>query len=339
MGGLLGYKEVKAQSDQVFGQFGDSKWIPQARINAQLPRNPTSELEHIGLGRTLVLAAMGESTEDNLETLRKYRDKFHLAINDKMFGYFMDRGIKPDFVFLSDANILFKWIEKHVQQTKGVRLISTPYANPDWTKIWQGPRYFYINADVIKSERYFTGIFPDARLVPASSNVSNSMLCFFLGILQGPPVNFGGYEKYLLTGYDYSWRPTKAEGQSPVVKTGKYYAFEDPQPKRFYMNHRTMHDFNGDWVHTSENLYFSARWLFTFITGFGLPVVNCSGRGLLGIPARANLEDELKEINSDPAAIESLKSAHEILKKAKESFVAAKDDFENKREVLSYGRR
>ncbi len=339
MGGFVSYKDVKTQSENVFGQFGDAKWIPIARENAKLERHPLEELEGVGVGRTILLAAMGESTEEQIETIIKYRDKVHLAVNDKMFGFMVDRGITPDFVFLSDTNIPFRWIEKHIDKTVGVRLIATPYANLEWTRAWKGPRYFYVNADIIQSERFFTDMFPGVRIIPASSNVSNSMVCFFVGTTSGPPQNWGGYEKYLLVGYDYSWRPEPNEDLAPYVKTGKYYAFENPKPKRFYMNHRTLHDINGDTVHTSENLFFSARWMWSFVSGFGFPLVNCSGRGLLNIPIRANLEDQLKKVNNDPAAISALKSALEVVKEAHKSLVAAKGEFDKKREVLTYGRR
>lgn len=339
MGGSVTYSDVMRQSEQVFGQFGDSKWIPQARENARLDRRSPEELEGVGTGRTLLFAAMGESTEENIEAIKANRDKFHLAVNDKAFGYMVDRGIVPDFVFLADANIPFKWLEKYVDKTEGVRLIASPYANPEWTKVWKGPRFFYVNADVIKSEEYFKKEFPGVRVIPASSNVSNAMVCFFIGAIDGPPLNWGGYDRYLLVGYDYSWRPWNGSDAEPGVKRGKYYAFEDPVPKRFYMNHRTMFDVNGDYVHTSENLYFSARWLWTMVTGFGVPLVNCSGRGLLQIPLTSTIEVEAKSINVDPAAIDGLKTALKGVKEAHQALAAAKVEYDKKREVLTYGRR
>jgi hypothetical protein len=339
MGGLVSYNDVKKQSEQVFGQFGDAKWLPYARENSKLERRSLDELANIGVGRSIVLATMGESTEEKIEIIKKYRDRYHLAVNDKLFGYMVERGITPDFVFLSDSNIPFRWLEKHVEKTDGVRLIATPYANVEWTRAWRGPRYFYVNADVIQSERFFKDAFPGVRIIPASSNVSNSMVCFFTGMVSGPPINWGGYERYILVGYDYSWRPLPREDADAALKTGKYYAFEDPQPKRFYMFHRTLQDINGDLVHTSENLFFSARWLWSFVAGFGVPLINCSGRGLLNIPLQADLEEEVKSINADPAAVESVKAALQGVKTAHDALAAAKGDYEKIREVLTYGRR
>lgn len=337
---MLSYKEVKNQSNTVFNQFGESKWIPHAKENSKLERRPIKELRDIGVGRCIVLAAMGESTEANFDEIKRFRNKFDLAVNDKLFGYFVNRGVIPDFVFLSDASIPFKWIEKHIAKTKGVRLIATPYANTEWTKAWLGPRYFYVNADIIGSEKHFLPLFPETQVIPASSNVSNSMVCFFTGVTNGPAENRGGYEKYILTGYDYSWRPSKKSiGLESSVKTGKYYAFEETEPKRFYMNHRTLRDINGDWVHTSENLYFSARWMHHYVMNFRLPLVNCSGRGLLDLPFKGTLFNELDEVNSDPIVIEKIKSKFGLLKEAVTHLAAARQDFEKTREELIYVRR
>lgn len=339
--GMLNYSDVKGQSEAVFKQFGESVWIPNAKENAKLEHRPIEELHSIGLGRCIVIAAMGESTEEQVDVIRAKRDKFHLAVNDKLFGYFIDRGIVPDFVMISDANIPFRWLEKHVEATKNVRLIATPYANTQWTKAWLGPRYFYINMDIIRSERYFFDMFPDTRIIPASSNVSNSMVCFFVGTVAGPPENWGGYEKYLLVGFDYSWRPSpEAVGLDLTgIKTGKYYAFEDPKPKRFYMNHRTVHDINGDWCHTSENLYFSAKWMWSYTTGFGLPLVNCSGRGLLNIPLKGVLSKELESVNIEPSVVKAVRKSFDELQAATKTLAAAREQFEKSREVTTYGRR
>lgn len=338
MAKLLNYSDVKAQSEQVFGQFGEKVWLPNAKINMALPRRPTEELKFSGLGKTLVLAVMGESTEEHIEEIKKHRDEFDLAVCDKLFGYMVERGITPDYVMISDANIPFRWLEKHVAATKGVKLIATPYANPEWTKVWQGPRYFYVNMDAIQTEKHFTPMFPDSRVIPAASNVSNAMVVFFTGADNKGAANWAGYERYILMGYDYSWRPHESlKALNPGLKTGKYYAFEDPTPKRFYMNHRTIRDFKNDWVHTSENLYFSAKWLFSYVTSFNLPVINCSGRGIMGIPAMGKFSEEIVRMKKDPAKIGIVREMFNALKKATQLAAAAREQFERSREAL-YGR-
>lgn len=333
---LLNYSEVRRQSETVFKQFGESKWIPFAKVNAGLARADISDLKNAGIGKILVSAAMGESTEEAIPTLQKYRDRFDLLVNDKMFGYMVERGITPDYVMLCDANIQFKWIEKYIDRTNGVKLIGTPYANIEWTKAWKGPRYFYVAEDAIDSQKIFDAIMgKNTKLVPAASNVSNAMIAFMLGANNQANINWAGYDKYLLVGYDYSWRPSVAEGG---IKTGKYYAFEDPKPKRFYMNHRTILDINNDWVHTSENLLFSAKWLISYLTTFKPPVVNCSGRGILDIPWRDTLENQLAVIDASPGTVESVRRLFSSMALAHKMLEEAKSNFERSREAI-YGRR
>lgn len=336
MAKILNYSEVKRQSEAVYSQFGESKWIPAAKENATLARMDANDLKNIGLGKTLVCAAMGESTEEQFELLKKYRERFDLVVNDKMFGEFVKRGVRPDYVLVADTNIPFRWIEPYIEQTAGVKLVSTLYANPEWTKAWKGPRYFYACEDSINSERVFLPIFNNqVRLVPASSNVSNAMCVFFLGANNTANINWAGYDQYLLVGYDYSWRPRAA---SAGIKTGKYYAWNDPEPKRFYMNHRTLLDMWGNWVHTSENLLFSAKWLVSYLHAFKPPVVNCSGRGLLDVPFRGDLEKHLLAIKPDQKLVSTVVRRFNALGMAHRLLEETKQHFEESREAL-YGSR
>ena len=336
MSKLLNYSDVKRQSEAVFKQFGESRWIPYANTNAALERQDMGKLKNSGIGKILVLAAMGESTEDAIPVLQKYRDRFDILVNDKSFGYMIERGITPDYVMLCDANIPFRWIEKYTAKTKGVKLIATPDANIEWTKAWEGERYFYVAEDAIRSERTFLKIMGnDTRVIPAASNVSNAMVVFMVGANNQANINWAGYDKYLLVGYDYSWRPSTA---GDGIKTGKYYAFEDPKPKRFYMNHRTILDINNDWVHTSENLLFSAKWLISYLSTFKPPIVNCSGRGILDVPWRDTLEHQLSMIDSSHATVGSVRRQFNMLALAHKVMEEAKLNFELSREAI-YGRR
>jgi hypothetical protein len=285
---LLTTTEVERQSKQVFGQFGE-KWRSYAKINVRLPHKSGNDLANCGVGKFMVLAAMGESLELNIEILRKYQRRVDILTCDKGFGTLLEQGIKPKYVMICDSNVPYKWLEPYIDDTEGITLIATPYANIEWTTKWKGDIYFYVSKDAINTEFIFMDVFgEDSRIIPASSNVSNTMLVYFLGVDDKTKVNFGGYEKYLLVGYDYGWSPT-----------GNYYAFSNPTPKRYYMNHITMLDMNMEPYLTSENLLFSAKWMYSYLTSFNMPVINCSQRGLLDIPAKGNLEDMLKQINPD----------------------------------------
>jgi len=319
---LLNWKEIQAQSQSVFNQFGEKVWIPNAKKNAKLPRGDIREFQNIGIGRHLLCCALGESLAENIEIIKKYRHKVKILTCDKGFQPLLKHGIKADYVIVCDANIPYKYIENSINETKGVKLLATTYANTQWTENWKGDRYFFIHKDSLESEKIFFNIFgKDLRAIPAGSNVSNAMLIFFTGSDENININYCGFEKYILVGYDYSWRPE-----------GNYYAWYNPTPKRYYMNHRTLIDLSNKVVFTSENLMFSAKWLYSYITVFNLPVVNCSQRGLLDIPRKNDLESELKVINIDK--IENCKMQFGLMKKALDTFQEAKNLFEKSRKEL-----
>lgn len=320
----LTYTDVKRQSLAVFGQFGQSKWIPFAKENAaHHKRRDAGDLRWCGVGKTLLSVAMGASLEKHVETIKKYRDRVDIVTCDKGFQKLMERGIRPDYVMLCDCNVVWqKWGPSEVD-TSGVKLIATPYANVDWTRKWRGPIYFYVNRDAINSEEVFLEIMGHGtRTVPASSNVSNAQLIFFTGMDEWNRTPFAGYEQHVLVGYDYSWRPQ-----------GNYYAWTDPRPKRLYMNHRTLRDINGELVYSSENLIFSARWLSHYLRAFPqLKAVNCSD-GLLEIPP-ANLESTLAGIDVGKgrairAAQEVVASAQTALAKAREHLTQLREGYFN----------
>ena len=348
---LLNYEDVRKQSTAVWNQFGESKWLPYSQINSKLPnRRDPFELKGCGIGKFAVLAAMGASLEDHIDAIKKYRSRFDLITCDKGFGTLLNHGIKADYVQLCDCNIPYKWLEPYLEETKGVKLLATTYANVEWTTKWKGPIYFYANKDALQSEKKFLPIMGDpnegklgfmpgslpirhenVRVIPAGSNVSNAMLIFMVGVDETNQQSFSGYENFFLTGYDYSWRPSGAEFK---CKTGNYYAFANPTPKRYYMSHRTLLDLNNDPVLTSENLLFSAKWLYSYITAYNLPVTNCSQRGILDIPSKMPLEECLKRINPSGASVEKVRRDLEVCQGALKMLRAAQENLTDSRRAL-----
>jgi hypothetical protein len=323
MSKMLTNLEVLNQSKAVFGQFGEKVWIPNAKKNVQLKHHNAEELVSCGIGKALVLVGMGSSLEDQVESIKKYRDRCDVCVCDKGFGPLLEHGVKADYVFLCDANIPYTYIEKYIDKTDGVKLIATPYANPEWTTKWKGERYFFVMRDSIESERHFFPIFGKVRGVPAGSNVSNGMLSFFAGCDEFNDKNWSGYERYFLIGYDYSW---------PVQ--GNYYAWSNPKPKRHYMCHRTILDMNMNSSFTSENLYFSAKWMVSYLSKFNIPVVNCCERGLLMINAQSNLEKELSRLRPKEQVTKIVRQAFETIRSMTRSLEEGKRAFNLAREAI-----
>lgn len=324
MGGHLTYSDTKKQSLQVFGQFGESVWKPNAQVNVGLPNKSSWELQNIGVGKYLVICATGESLEDHVDTIKKHRDDIDVMACDKSFALLMEQGIKPDYCFICDANIPFRYVEKWIDKSDGVKLIATPYANTEWTKAWKGERYYFVNKDSIETEKVFLPIIgKDTRVIPASTNVSNAMVVYMTGYDEVSRSNFSGYEKLFLVGYDYSWRPN-----------GKYYAYMDPIPKRHYMNHLMLLDINRDYVFTSQNLLFSAKWLYDYCHFHNPNVFNCSGRGILDIRKLGNLKEELNIVKDIKSKTEAVRNAYSLLQSATFNYKQTQNHFEKARRQL-----
>lgn len=322
----LTYRDVKNQSLAVFGQFGKAKWIPFAKENSRHPnRRDCRELQGRGVGRTLISVAMGASLEGQVETIKKYRDRVDIVTCDKGFRPLLERGIKADYVMLCDCNVVWgKWAPRE-EDTEGVAMIATPYANLDWTRKWRGPIYFYANRDAINSQDIFLEIMgPGTRAIPASSNVSNAQFVFFTGMDEWNRTMFSGYERFILAGYDYSWKPD-----------GNYYAWANPVPKRQYMNHKILRDADGELVFSSENLIFSARWLSHYLRAFPLDVVNCSA-GILDC-RRGDLVGILQ--GTDPDKGRRLREAAELSEAAEQAALRAQDNLRKLREEYLHGSR
>ena len=320
------FLECERQSKAVWSQFGESKWMPAARFNAGLERRDVGVLRNVGIGKTLVAVALGASLEGHIDALRELRPCFDLMVCDKGFKVLLDRGIKADFVHLADTNIETRWMggddSEAWKATEGVNLVATPYANPEWTKRWKGQRHFYVNKDAIQSERIFAPMFGAPRIIPASTNVSNAMVVFATGSDEHGPQNFLGYDRVILIGYDYSWRVGE-----------NYYAFNNPEPKRYYMAHRNLLDIEGMPTRTSENLFFSAKWLFTYLTQHKLEVINCSGRGILDVPRRGDFRTLAKAGVRTEDQLRDLRESFEKAQKAHDAYEAAKREFTQKREA------
>lgn len=324
----LSYQEVRKQSEAVFGQFGKTKWIPFAKENARHPnRRDARELQGVGAGKTLLSIGMGASLERHAETIVKYRDRFDIITCDKGFRALKENlGVKPDYVMVCDCNVVWQKWGPREEDTEGVKMIATPYANLDWTRKWRGPIYFYVNRDAIDTQEIFLDIMgAGTRQIPASSNVSNAQLVFFLGLDEWTRDTFAGYEQYVLVGYDYSWKPD-----------GNYYAWANPIPKRNYMNHRVLRDNAGELCFSSDNLVFSARWLTNYLRAFPeAPVLNAS-QGILEA-RKCDLEKVLSSI--DVSKGEAIRRASQLYSLASAGADAARQNLIKAKEEYLNGKR
>jgi len=275
---MMNEQEVLTQSKRAFGQW-ENLWRKNAKLNKpyyEKSKRKLSDLLYRGMGRTILSIGFGNSYEKEIETIREMREKnkeFDVICADKCISFL---GFAPDYCIIADASISADWL-KNVD-TRKTTLIANVCAKPEWISQWKGEIIFYVNKDNLESEKIFSGITGCRELMPASSNVGNAAIMLTTHVMN--------YDKVLLSGYDFCWKDN-------------YYAFHNLhkdaiKEKKHWMAHRMTTDLNGDIVHTSENLLFSAKWLGDYLRLHPFPVFNTTRETILASPY-INLKKQLKK--------------------------------------------
>lgn len=288
MAGLTPDQIVK-QSWAAFNQW-EHQWKEHALAASKFPMKDLSHFQSRGAGRACLLIGNGASFEREIETIKKYAHLVDIMVCDKALGHCIENGITPTYCLVADANVSYeKYLEPWKDKLHNTILFQSVCANPKWIDgaNWKGT-YFYCVKDAIETEKIFQKISGCPNIVAAGTNVSNSMLIFLTQCDNQRRENYFGYDKYLLIGYDYSWKID-----------GNYYAFDhDGKGKRYYMRHNYGRTIGGDICVTSNNLAFSLKWIEKYIEAFKLPVIQCSKDSVLQTPlARkgyASLEEQMQ---------------------------------------------
>lgn len=291
----LSSEQIKQQSLNAYNQWCE-QWREQAKAHYLAEHPNLGDYQNHGVGRACLVVANGYTLEENIETIKKYQHMVDIMVCDKAMGHLLDHGITPDFVLLCDANVSYeKYMEPWKDQLKETVLFSNVCANPKWTEGGHFKKqYFFVNEDVLRSEREFSELSNCYNFIPAATNVSNAMCVFLTQSNNNGRNNFFGYDKYLMIGFDYSWR-----------SDGGYYAFSgEGGGKKNYMKHVQCLSWDGHLLYTSNNLLFSSKWLQQYIATFSLPFVQCGSRVLFGGTLRGDLAEHMQyEYKPEDAAI------------------------------------
>ena len=283
---MLSNQEVLAQSRAAVKQWGDL-WEKHAKINGERYKadgHTYRDFMYKGLGKTLLCIGLAPSFERYIDIVKQYRDNVDIAIVDKALGPALDHGIIPDMVFLSDAVVSYEdWCEPWVDKTENITLISNITANPKWQQNWKGPVYFTVNKDNIQTEQIYGPLSGCYDIIPASSNVGNTIVVFTTQLM--------AYDEYLLLGYDFTFNDNET-----------YYAFKESD-KRYWMKHGVTIDSSGNMGYITQNLLFTCRWLADFYKADLIPrnikLINCSGGTILQVPI-GNLERKMRHAKKRP---------------------------------------
>ncbi len=277
-------KMIRTQSESALKQWG-VQWAANAKEHSKYFMKSLSDLENTGVGKAVLCVANGYSYEENIETIKKFKGNVDIVACDKTMGTLIDNGIIPQYVIMCDANVDYElYCENYKDKLSNTILLANVCGNPKWASgaNWKS-KYFFINKDILESEKTFSEISGCTNFIPAGTNVSNAMVVMLTQCDNSGRRNYFGYDKILLIGYDYSWR-----------FGGKYYSFnETGDGKDKYMCHIYTNTTDGSFAYTSGNLHFSAQWLETYVKTFNLPVIQCTGKSILGKLKIANLEEQI----------------------------------------------
>ena len=303
---MLTESEVLQQSRSAYGQWAPL-WRKNCAMNGEVYKAHNDRLSDLygrGIGKRLVIVAMGASLEESIATIRANRTVVDVLCVDNALGALIDHGITPDYVVLMDAQVSWKkYGAKYAERAKSARLIMNVNGNPEWSRGWRGKVYFGVNKDNIQSEVEFSKISGVQELVPAGSNVGNGAVILATSVLD--------YSAIFLVGNDSSWRDTD-----------NYYAFGDSE-KRHYMSHSVAVDVEGQLTNTSTNLMFSARWLADYINlnCKTTRVINCS-RGIINLLSMP-LDKAIASVSVEPMTEDLSKRA--MLARVRTMFATGRD--------------
>lgn len=244
------------------------------------------DFQNYGVGRAMLLVANGGSLKNDIEIIKENRDNVHVMACDKSLGVLIKNEIYPDFCMVCDANVNYeKYLDPYKDKLQNTTMFINVCANPKWSDNgnWKDI-YFFVNKDILNSEIEFCQISGCKNVIPAGTNVSNAMIVFMSQSDNNGRRNFFGYDKYLLSGFDYCW-----------LKEGNYYSDSfDGDGKRYYMNHLTGLTASNKLCFTSNNLLFSAKWADDYVKMFKLPVVQCNKDSMFGALYSGDLKEQMQ---------------------------------------------
>lgn len=264
--------EVRQQSVSCYKQWSD-QWRVQAKYHGdRFTMKPLSDFEFSGVGKAALLVGNGYSFEEDIETIKKYQDKVDIVACDKTLKSLIEHDITPDICILCDANVSYqKYCEPIKDKLKDTILISNICAATEWAcrGNWKDV-YFFVNQDILQSEKEWMEVSKCSNLIVAGTNVSNAMIIMLTQCSNAGARNFFGYDRILLTGFDYCWDETA------------YYAFDKTGGgKEHYMKHIMVISMNEEIAFSSGNLLFSCRWIDQYLKVFKLNIIQTSKRSIL----------------------------------------------------------
>ena len=293
------------------------------------------DLTGLGRNKAVIGIGAGPSFHKNKDVLKHYivsdgikewQDREFITIaSNHQFKPLLEMGIVPDFVLLVDASdVVMDQLTKNIpKEANGTQLITGVHASPnvlkEWDKQGRGVVFYSTPAEVIQvaSKEYIKRGFKE-QILEMGGNVLNG--AFMVGVSALQSTVFMGIGNDLSfqidddvdkqrDGYyadgDYSTNAEvtgtgRDEGKSPKrwggysMERKRVISLNDP------IGCHARYNFELDIVGTSHTLWVYKVWLETTMMGqTALPVLfhyfNCSEGGILGVMAKKNDDESLKD--------------------------------------------
>ena len=185
------------------------EWIHNVKENSSKINKTIADLwKERDYGEGISVAA-GPSLKDDLEDLKKMRKHRERICVDASLGFLVDNGLIPDFCVttdFSDKILLMLDREDKPIDTSGIKLVANVITHPKVIEKWKGEVYWFVmmnNVYDIDYQKFMDDMHAletkvGAKLAPGG-NVSSIALGFGLSVRN--------YEKIILYGHDFCWKP------------------------------------------------------------------------------------------------------------------------------------
>ncbi|MDF2882751.1 MAG: putative transrane anchored flag10 domain protein [Clostridiaceae bacterium] len=139
---LLNSYELAKIAVKKFGNIAKENYI----VNLQYSNKSIKDFfrETNFSDKPIVIASGGPSLENNLRSLRKYRDNIYIFALGRTLDILMKNEIKPDVIIIIDPqNLVFEQIKEYINLDIPLCYLST--ANSMTVKNYTGPKYIFFN--------------------------------------------------------------------------------------------------------------------------------------------------------------------------------------------------
>lgn len=146
---LINMKSIKKSSQMLKDNFEENKKANYSLMQDFIRQNSM-------ISKEFVITASGPSLDDELELLRKNRDRFIVFSAGSSLRSLMNKGIKPDAVFIIDGKPIVR-NQLTGYENEDIPLCFLNTASKEAVKSYNGPKYMFFNDNSDNENNIVTG--------------------------------------------------------------------------------------------------------------------------------------------------------------------------------------